>query len=163
MIITRISLTSLEDRSALCSLINGFALSSAGGGEAMDPIRLKELPDQLAQCPTYIGLLAHLDDKPVGLLNAFWSVSTFKARPLINIHDITVTPVAQGRGIGALLITELERIGLAMDCCKLTLEVLEGNSGASALYERLGFEFYKLDPANGRASLMVKQLKSTSA
>lgn len=160
MKITRISLDDPADRSSLQQLINQFAASAAGGGEAISPGLLAELPDQLAACPTYIGLLARVDGEAVGLLDSFWSVSTFKARPLINIHDVTINPAFQGRGIGAKMFAELEAIGRSMNCCKLTLEVLEGNTGASALYERLGFEYYQLDPAHGQARFMQKFLQS---
>lgn len=158
MDIARLSLTDPADRSALQKLINTFACSEAGGGQAIAPDLLADLPDELAACPTYIGLLARVDQEPVGLLNAFWSVSTFKARPLINIHDVTVDEAFQGRGIGAQMLAELEQIAQKMNCCKLTLEVLDGNRRASALYERLGFEFYQLDPAHGQARFMQKHL-----
>ncbi|MFK7965760.1 MAG: GNAT family N-acetyltransferase [Burkholderiaceae bacterium] len=156
--INRLSLGDPEDRAALCQLLNEFAASDNGGGEAMSQDVLAQLPDQLAACPTYIGLLAKDGHEPLGLLNAFWSVSSFKARPLINIHDVTVTANAQSRGIGRQMMNELERIGRQMQCCKITLEVLDGNTRASALYERLGFEFYQLDPSYGRARLMQKIL-----
>lgn len=158
MKISRLSLSDAADRSALCLLLNEFATSENGGGEPMDGDLLAQLPDQLAACPTYIGLLAKDGDEPLGLLNAFWSVSSFKARPLINIHDVTVTAGAQSRGIGRQMVTELERIGHQMKACKITLEVLDGNTRAGALYERLGFEFYQLDPSQGRARLMQKIL-----
>ncbi len=158
MDITRISLSDPTDRSSLQQLINQFATSEAGGGEAIAPGLLHDLPDQLAACPTYIGLLARVNGESVGLLNSFWSVSTFKARPLINIHDVTINPAFQSRGIGAKMFAKLESIGREMNCCKLTLEVLDGNRRASALYERLGFEFYQLDPAHGQARFMQKLL-----
>ena len=158
MKISRLSLSDTADRSALCLLLNEFATSENGGGHPMDETVLARLPDQLAACPTYIGLLAKENDEPLGLLNAFWSVSSFKARPLINIHDFTVTEGAQSHGIGRQMVTELERIGLEMKACKMTLEVLDGNTRASALYQRMGFEFYQLDPSQGRARLMQKIL-----
>jgi hypothetical protein len=34
-----------------------------------------------------------LDEQPAGLLNAFQTVSTFAARPLINIHDLAVADI----------------------------------------------------------------------
>jgi len=156
--ISRLSLSDTGDRDALRRLLNEFATSESGGGQPMHDDVLAQLPDQLAACPTYIGLLAKDGDTALGLLNAFWSVSSFKARPLINIHDITVTAGAQSLGIGRQMMTELERIGRQMQCCKITLEVLDGNIRASALYQRLGYEFYQLDPSLGRARLMQKIL-----
>jgi ribosomal protein S18 acetylase RimI-like enzyme len=43
-------------------------------------------------------------------------------------------------------------------CCKLTLEALEGNTGAIALYRSVGFVAYELDPAMGRAGFLEKLL-----
>ena len=158
MKIVRIDLNDERHRAGLCEQLNAYARSETGMGAALPDPTLQSLPDQLAACPTYIGLLAWQDERAVGLLNAFWSVSTFKARPLINVHDLAVDASQQGRGIGSALLAELEHIGRQMHCCKLTLEVLEGNTGASALYKRLGFEFYQLDPANGDARFMQKML-----
>jgi len=156
--INRLSLSDNSDRTALVELLNEYAASDSGGGVAISDDLLAQLPDQLAACPTYIGLLAKDGQRPVGLLNAFWSVSSFKVRPLINIHDIAVTKDEQSRGIGREMVTELERIARQMQCCKITLEVLDGNTRASALYERIGFEFYQLDPRLGHARLMQKIL-----
>lgn len=158
MKIVRINLDDEKHRNGLCDQLNAYARSETGMGEALPDQILQRLPDQLAACPTYIGLLAWHDERAVGLLNAFWSVSTFKASPLINVHDLAVDAAHQGRGIGSALLAELERIARQMHCCKLTLEVLEGNRGASALYQRLGFEFYQLDPAYGDARFMQKML-----
>jgi ribosomal protein S18 acetylase RimI-like enzyme len=40
----------------------------------------------------------------------------------------------------------------------LTLEVLSGNHAARALYGKLGFDDYRLDPAMGHAQFMQKWL-----
>ena len=42
--------------------------------------------------------------------------------------------------------------------CKLTLEVLQGNRSAMALYERVGFTSFQLDPALGSAQFLQKWL-----
>ena len=43
-------------------------------------------------------------------------------------------------------------------CCKLTLEVLSGNTRALRSYDRFGFAPYVLDPREGQALLMQKWL-----
>ena len=85
------------------------------------------------------------------MLNGFQGVSTFKARPLFNIHDIAVSPRWQRRGVGRALLAAAQAEARARGCCKLTLEVLQGNRGALAAYAQAGFEPYELDPAMGRA------------
>ena len=64
--------------------------------------------------------------------------STFACRPLLNLHDLGVSPRFQGQGVGKALLSALEQRGLAMGCCKITLEVLEGNAVAQGLYRKQG-------------------------
>jgi hypothetical protein len=45
-----------------------------------------------------------------------------------------------------------------LGCCKLTLEVLSGNTTAQTSYQRFGFAQYQLDPAAGQALFMQKWL-----
>ncbi len=51
-----------------------------------------------------------------------------------------------------------ETIARERGACKLTLEVLQGNTGAYKLYQRIGFANYQLDPAMGQAQFMQKWL-----
>jgi len=143
---------------ALLALLDEYARSPSGGGAPLAEDAMARLPAVLAQRPHYLGLLAFEGDRPVGLVNCFEGVSTFKARPLLNIHDIAVTASHRGRGIGGRLLAEVEAIARARGCCKLTLEALEGNTGAIALYRRVGFVGYELDPAMGRATFFEKPL-----
>ncbi len=136
--------------------MNEYAAGDTGGAKELPEEVLARLPASLKSCPTYVGIIAWEDEKPVGLLNSFWSISTFKAKRLINIHDIAVATAHQRKGIGRRMIRELNDIAKEMDCCKITLEVLDGNHGAIALYRLMGFESYRLDPAFGSAQFMQK-------
>ncbi|MFQ5634914.1 MAG: GNAT family N-acetyltransferase, partial [Gammaproteobacteria bacterium] len=75
----------------------------------------------------------------VGAAVCFFGYSTFKARPLRNIHDLAVLPGQRGRGIGKALLAAVEARARDGGCCKLTLEVLDDNLGARRLYASLGF------------------------
>ncbi len=46
-----------------------------------------------------------------------------------------------------------------LDVCKLTLEVLEGNAAARALYQAHDYAGYALDPAMGQAMFWQKKLQ----
>ena len=46
--------------------------------------------------------------------------------------------------------------GAGTGCCKLTLEVLEGNRGAHRAYLEFGFQAYQTDPAMGAAMFMER-------
>jgi ribosomal protein S18 acetylase RimI-like enzyme len=52
----------------------------------------------------------------------------------------------------------VEQLARRIGCCKITLEVLEGNIVAQALYRSSGFAGYKLDPKLGRAMLWQRWL-----
>ena len=52
--------------------------------------------------------------------------------------DISLFPAARGRGIGASLIGAAQQAA-AVRGCGMTLHVLQHNTGARRLYERLGF------------------------
>ena len=143
---------------ALLALLDEYATSESGGGMPLAEDAKARLPGVLATRLHYAGWLAWDGERPVGLVNAFEGVSTFKARPLLNIHDITVAASHRGRGIGRRLLAAVEAEACARGCCKLTLEALEGNAGAIALYRDVGFAAYELDPAMGRASFFEKWL-----
>lgn len=164
MHITRIDLSNSADTQALLTVLNDYASKPSGGNTPLPTATMQTLPQVLAACPTYLGLLAWTESEDqqakqaIGLLNAFWSVSTFKAQRLINIHDIAVIERSQRQGVGRRLLREIELLATEMQCCKITLEVLEGNAPAMALYKLMGFETYQLDPAMGNAQFMQKWL-----
>jgi ribosomal protein S18 acetylase RimI-like enzyme len=143
---------------ALLALLDEYAAGESGGGTPLAEDAKARLPGVLATRAHYAGWLAWDGERPVGLVNAFEGVSTFKARPLLNIHDIAVAASHRGQGIGRRLLAAVEAEARARGCCKLTLEALEGNAGAIALYRDLGFAAYELDPAMGRASFFEKWL-----
>ena len=103
-------------------------------------------------------LLAWVDDQPVGVATCFEGFSTFACRPLLNIHDLAVHPAHRGHGIGKALLAGVEQLARELDCCKLTLEVLEGNKVAQAAYKASGFEGYELNPQVGLALFWQKKL-----
>ncbi|WP_323375593.1 ribosomal protein S18-alanine N-acetyltransferase [Streptomyces alkaliterrae] len=57
-----------------------------------------------------------------------------------DVQTIAVAPDREGRGLGALLLTELLAAATAFDCHEVLLEVRVDNSRAQRLYQRFGFE-----------------------
>jgi len=143
---------------ALVDLLDTYARDPAGGGEALSDFTRDNLVSQLAARPFVFSVLAFERATPVGLINAIEGFSTFACRPLVNVHDVVVLPGHRGRGIAAQLFAAVEAIARERGACKLTLEVLEGNTSARALYRRLGFTAYQLDPAMGSAQFLQKWL-----
>jgi GNAT superfamily N-acetyltransferase len=143
---------------ALVGLLDAYARDPAGGGEPLSDFARDNLVSQLAARPFVFSVLALDGGIPVGLVNAIEGFSTFACRPLINVHDVVVLPSHRGKGIAARLFAAVEAIARERGACKLTLEVLSGNKHARRLYEKLGFDDYRLNPAMGHAQFMQKWL-----
>lgn len=142
----------------LVTLLDAYARDPAAGGTPLAPTVRELLVGRLAARPDAFSVLAFDGDTPVGLVNCFEGFSTFKARPLVNIHDVVVLAGHRRRGIAAKMIARVAEIARDRGCCKLTLEVLEGNAPARALYDRLGFGAYELDPQDGHALFWEMEL-----
>jgi ribosomal protein S18 acetylase RimI-like enzyme len=143
---------------ALVDLLDHYARDPAGGGAPLSDFARGNLVASLAARPFVFSVLAFDGATPVGLVNAIEGFSTFACKPLVNVHDVVVASSHRGRGIAARLFAEVEAIARERSACKLTLEVLSGNGAARALYEKLGFDDYQLDPAMGQAQFMQKWL-----
>lgn len=139
-------------------LLNHYAADPSGGGEALSEFTQANLVAELAKLPHAFSILGYADEEPVGLVNCFTGFSTFKCKPLVNIHDIVVREAFRGRGIGPQLLKRVEAIAREQGACKLTLEVLDQNSRAQAAYAKAGFSAYELDPAYGQAVFLEKPL-----
>jgi len=71
---------------------------------------------------------------------------------------VVVTENARGLGISQKMLQEVEKIAKERGCCKMTLEVLEGNVVAKGAYQKFGFSGYELDPKIGKAMFWEKVL-----
>lgn len=147
-----------QDALAIVLLLDAYASDPAGGGEGLSDFAKTHLVPALAARPQAYSVLAFDGDVPVGLVNCIEGFSTFKCRPLVNVHDVAVLASHRGQRIAERMLAEAERIARERGACKLTLEVLSGNTPAIKLYQRIGFEGYQLDPAMGTASFMQKWL-----
>ena len=143
----------------LVALMQAYALDPMGGGEPLSESVLAVLPERLAALPHALSFLAWDGERAIGLINVFEGFSTFKARPLLNIHDVIVDVAYRGRGVSTALLRAVEEEALRRGCCKLTLEVLTGNHIAAASYRGFGFEAYQLEPGTGTAEFWQKLLR----
>jgi ribosomal protein S18 acetylase RimI-like enzyme len=64
----------------------------------------------------------------------------------------------RGLGLSQKLLQRVEVIAINRECCKITLEVLEGNDIAQSAYRNFGFSNYELDPKMGKAMFWQKLL-----
>jgi GNAT superfamily N-acetyltransferase len=151
-------LTNPVHTSAIVYLLNEYAKDDMGGGEPLSTFTLANLASEMGKRSTIHAVIAFVGDKPAGLINCIEGFSTFACKPLLNIHDIVVLAEYRGKGISSLLLKKTEEIANGLGCCKLTLEVLEGNKTAQAAYIANGFAGYELDPEMGRAMFWQKKL-----
>jgi len=56
------------------------------------------------------------------------------------------------------MLQKVEEIARQRGCCKITLEVLEGNALAQSAYRKFGFDDSVFDPAHGRMLFWHKPL-----
>ena len=156
--VTGVRYDDAQHAAALLDLMDTYARDPAGGGVGLSDFVRANLVTQLAARPFFFSVLAFDGDTPVGLINAIEGFSTFACRPLVNVHDVVVAPSHRGRGIAAQMFQRVETLARERGACKLTLEVLQGNTAARTLYQRLGFTDYQLDPAMGHAQFLHKWL-----
>lgn len=147
---------------ALIQLMEAYALDPMGGGQGLSNYVTRNLPAELAKRESAHVIIAFVDEQPAGLVICLEGFSTFSCRPLLNIHDVMVALPYRRRGLSKLLLLKVEEIALKLDCCKLTLEVLEGNDVAQAAYKVFGFSGYELNPQMGKALFWEKKLETVA-
>jgi GNAT superfamily N-acetyltransferase len=143
---------------AIVNLMNAYAMDRMGGAEALSEAVKQTLVSEMAKVPNAFTVLSLVNGKPAGLINCFMGFSTFKARPLMNTHDIVVTEDYRGLQLSQLMLKKVEEVARMRNCCKLTLEVLQGNEVAQNAYVKFGFVGYELDPEMGGAMFWQKAL-----
>jgi len=139
-------------------LLNQYARDPMGGGGALPGEITDRLASELAKRPHAFSVICYVDDQPAGLINCFEGFSTFIGRALVNIHDVVVVGDYRGLRLSQRMLACVEAEARARDCCKLTLEVLEGNRTAQGAYRKFGFSGYELEPEFGAALFWQKSL-----
>ena len=147
-----------KHRDDLLFLLNAYALDPMGGQEPLGDYTRENLCEELASRPHVFTILCYVDAEPAGICNCVEGFSTFRAKPLVNIHDIAVVAEFRGLGLSHRMLEKTEEVARVRGCCKLTLEVLQGNEVAQQSYRKFGFSGYELDPLLGSALFWEKKL-----
>ena len=79
-----------EDARTVSDLLNGYALDAFGNSAPLEPDVRATLCAHLVKVSGAFSVVASVGGEPVGLINAFQGFSTFKCKPLINVHDVFV-------------------------------------------------------------------------
>ena len=139
-------------------LMDAYAIDPMGGGKPL-PERVKNnLVKELAKRPYAFSVMSYVEGKAAGLVTCFEMFSTFNCQPLVNVHDVIVLKEYRGLGLNQKMLKKVEAIAVSKGCCKLTLEVLDGNKVAQQSYIKFGFAGYVLDPKMGNAVFWQKVL-----
>ena len=142
----------------IIELLDCYATDPMGGNEALSDYVAQNLVYELSQRKNALSILAYVNEQPAGLVNCFEGFSTFKCKPLMNIHDMIVATEFRGLGLSTKMLKMVEEVAMERDCCKLTLEVLDKNYVAINSYKKFGFQHYQLDPVMGKAEFWEKIL-----
>ena len=150
--------TDPHDGKNLVDLLDAYARDQMGGSTPLLDGVKEKLIAKLSKFPAAFSVICYVDKVPAGMANCFEGFSTFNCKPLINVHDIAVVEEYRGLGLSQLILAKVEEVAQERGCCKITLEVLEGNQVARNCYKRFGFSGYELDPLMGQALFWQKKL-----
>lgn len=124
---------------AIVELIDMYSRDEFGSSsELAADVRQRLIPGLIAAHA--VCVLASAEEEFVGVALCLPGFSSFRAKPLLNIHDIAVKPGYRGRGVGRALLAAVEEEARRRGCCKITLEVRADNVPAQEVYRRVGYQ-----------------------
>jgi len=139
-------------------MIDAYSRDPMGDGKPLpDDVKQRLIPG-LREHPTTLAFLAFDGDRPIGIALCFRGFSSFFAKPLINIHDLSVLTEYRGKGLGRQLLEAVAAHARKIGCCKLTLETQEHNYTAQKLYKSVGFARDVHTPEAGGSIFMTRKL-----
>lgn len=83
-------------------------------------------------------VIGEYEGNPVGFALFFYNFSTFLGKAGIYLEDLYVKPAYRHKGIGRTLMAYIARLAEARNCGRFEWAVLDWNSPAIELYEKLG-------------------------
>lgn len=140
MQLVQVDLNNEKHCEAVVSLLNDYMLDEMGIGEAMPEGLGQKIIYGLKKHPGYMGFLVRIDNRFAALANCNLNFSTWKASPLINIHDFIVSPHFRKIGVGLFLLKAIEDFARDNGYCRINLEVRHDNFKAQNLYKKAGFK-----------------------
>lgn len=147
-----------DHQEATVRLVNAYSMDPLADDSPLSETARRDLIPGLRAHPTTMVFLAYRGSEAIGIAVCFRGFSTFAARPLVNIHDLFVSPAHRGEGISRLIFGAIEHRARELGCCKLTLEVLENNRRARGVYAAAGFSPPSYAPGTGGSIFLSKSL-----
>lgn len=128
MIIEKLQLEDVEQAAELQKLIVPFPI---------DIEKSREYYKKMLENKDYYLLVAKEEDRILGTVTGICCNAL--AAPFLVVEDLVVEPEQRGKGIGTLLMEELEKIARRNGCAYAILVSSGHRKGAHKLYERLGY------------------------
>ena len=97
--------------------------------------------DGFSANPKFRVVIAEWDGIPAGMAFFFHNYSTWQGRQGIFLEDLFVRPEFRRKGIGKTLMVHLARLAITEHCYGMRWEVLDWNTAAIEVYQKLGAHF----------------------
>lgn len=138
--IRQANLNNLKDAADYATMLNAYASDNMGQGKPLTTTHQQKVVQDIAAILNARTYLAYAENAPIGFATCFSAYSTFRAKPLLNIHDIAVIAEYRGQGIGRMLLRYIAEDAKQAGYVKITLEVREDNPLADGLYRSEGYQ-----------------------
>jgi GNAT superfamily N-acetyltransferase len=97
--------------------------------------------DGFAENHKFRVIIAEFGGSPAGMAFFFHHYSTWQGKQGLFLEDLFVRPQFRAKGIGKALMIHLAQIAIAENCYGMRWEVLDWNTSAIDVYQRLGARF----------------------
>ena len=97
--------------------------------------------DGFSANPKFRVVIAEWDGNPAGMAFFFNNYSTWQGRQGIFLEDLFVRPQFRRKGIGKALMVHLAKLAITEHCYGMRWEVLDWNTAAIEVYQKLGARF----------------------
>lgn len=145
-----------QDAQAVLAMTRAYAQDPMGGGCDLEEDIQQKLIAAMRAHPGVLSFVAYENVAPVGIANCILSFSTFLAKTVVNIHDLSVLPDHRGKGVSRALLDAVESHAKKHGYACVTLEVLEVNHHARKVYSSMGFA--DANPEPGKAKFFCRKV-----
>ncbi len=156
--VRKADLNNAGDRKAISDLTQAYASDPQGGGNPLPQEKIEALPEMLANHPGAHVLLAFDANRPVGIANCVMTFSSFRAVPLLNLHDFCVISDYRGKGVASQLMQGVEQTAKDLGCGGISLEVNMTNHHARDIYHHQGFKGAREDAESDCTLFCTKEI-----
>lgn len=108
---------------------------------------------ELVETGSLMSFIAYVDGDPVGVMNAFYKLTTFTGRKIFYIEDLYAREKYRGCGIGGKFLDMAKEIAIKNDCEQIELKCASWNKNSAGFYNHHGmshdteWEVYVMDRA----------------